>query len=409
MFKKLNPMFSYVPKFMKTLQMKVFVQGVGGYSGWLYYNGRNRAKFTHPLVVESFKYLESKKDIKEQIGSPIRIIHSIKNRGYISDENASFSFKVQGPRGTLNIELSGTSQTLGNIGMTREAKDHCKFALKQNEKDQNDKKQTQDECNFVDYCIPDGNIRPDLDKLMIADQFEDKELQQKRSEIALDKDQKFWKVEYLYCNVDENMRIMVHPDPEKRNKINKKESYIFKRDNLEDLVKEKKLILESLNLYKQDLSEEERNELTRFNTQEMYRKVGAKRFYLIVVFGFLSISGYTMFLTNKRKPQKGSVLVDKVKNIITGHSEISAHQNHRINWFNTTIGARIDKQSDFEMMFYGHNYSGKATISGHYDDKLTDHVIQDVKVELFDKNGDLKHTYEIIKNKLNLTTYQFDI
>jgi len=58
------------------------------------------------------------------IGTPVRLVSSIKNRGYIGDENASFSFKVKGPRGQLDIELSGVAQTLDNIGMTREAKDH---------------------------------------------------------------------------------------------------------------------------------------------------------------------------------------------------------------------------------------------------------------------------------------------
>ena len=115
-------------------------------------------------------------------------------------------------------------------------------------------------------------------------------------------DKKFWKIEYLYCNVDENMRIMVYPDPEKRNKVNTKSNFVYKRDNLEDLVRERRTILESLNLYKLELSEEEKAELTRFNTQEMYRKVGFKRLYLMFIFGFVSITGYTMYLTNKRKP-----------------------------------------------------------------------------------------------------------
>jgi len=98
------------------------------------------------------------------------------------------------------------------------------------------------------------------------------------------------------------MRIMVHPDPEKRNKVNTKSNFIYKRENLEDLVRERRVILESLNLYKLELSDEERGELTKFNTQEMYRKVGFKRLYLMFIFGFMSITGYTMYLTNKRKP-----------------------------------------------------------------------------------------------------------
>ena len=409
MFRKLEPLFSYVPKFMRTAQMKMFIQGTGGYSVWLYYKDTNDAKMNHPLVIESMKYLESKKDVCELIGTPVRLVSSIKNRGYIGDENASFSFKVKGPRGQLDIELSGVAQTLDNIGMTREAKDHQKYSVKQSDSDQAERKQTLDESNFVDYSIPDGTINSELTKLIVAEQFEDPEAQTKRSEVIQDINQKFWKIEYLYCNVDENMRIMVHPDPEKRNKVNTKSNFIYKRENLEDLVRERKVILESLNLYKQELTPEERAEFTKFSTQELYRKVGAKRFYLMFVFGFMTITGYTMYLTNKRKPQINSQLVDKVKRIITGHGEISKHQNHNINWFETTYGALIDKQADFEIPFYGHNYSGKAIVSGVYDLKSRDHVVNDVRVELYDKNGDIKHAYDIVKNKLNLTEYKIDV
>ena len=41
MFRKLDPLFAYVPKFMKTAQMKMFLVGVSGYSVWLYYKDAN--------------------------------------------------------------------------------------------------------------------------------------------------------------------------------------------------------------------------------------------------------------------------------------------------------------------------------------------------------------------------------
>ena len=91
-------------------------------------------------------------------------------------------------------------------------------------------------------------------------------------------------------------------------------------------------MLETFGLYRPELTEEERSEITRFNTQEMYRKVGFKRWYFMIAFGFVSISGYTMYVTNKRKALINSVAVDKVKQIILGHKEINSMMRNKIFW-----------------------------------------------------------------------------
>ena len=130
MFKRLNlPFGQYIPKFMKTFQMKMFLLGVTGFSTYKYYEQRNEEKMNHPIIHESIRYLETKKDVRELIGTPIHLVHTVKNRAYSDKDSANFSFKVKGPRGELKVELSGISQTLDNIGLTREAKDYLKHKM----------------------------------------------------------------------------------------------------------------------------------------------------------------------------------------------------------------------------------------------------------------------------------------
>jgi hypothetical protein len=252
--KKLQPLFNLVPKFMKTFQMKVFLLGGSGVTGYLYYQQRNELKMDHPLVGEALRLLESKKDVRELIGAPLYVVQGISNRASIGDEVASFSYKVKGPRGTLNIELSGVAQPLSNIGLTREAKDYLR---KNKIETETTGRASLDEVNYLDYNIPEKAYFEKLRSLHVSTQFDNETARETRAGDNLPSDLKFWKIDYLYCNVDENMRIMVHPDKETRAKLNQPTNFILKRENLDHLAQEKKAKLVALNLYKADMSLEE--------------------------------------------------------------------------------------------------------------------------------------------------------
>jgi hypothetical protein len=254
MMKKLQPLFNLVPKFMKTFQMKVFLLGGSGVTGYLYYQQRNELKMDHPLVGEAIRLLESKKDVRELIGAPLYVVQGISNRASIGDQVASFSYKVKGPRGTLNIELSGVAQPLSNIGLTREAKDYLR---KNKLETETTDRASLDEVNYLDYNIPEKAYFEKLRSLHVSTQFDDETARETRASDNLPSGLKFWKIDYLYCNVDENMRIMVHPDKETRAKLNQPTNFILKRENLDHLAQEKKAKLVALNLYKADMSQEE--------------------------------------------------------------------------------------------------------------------------------------------------------
>ena len=401
---RLQPVFTLVPKFMKTFQMKVFLMSATGVTGYMWYKNRNETKMEHPLVGEALKLLESKKDVRELIGTPLYVVHSLQNRASTGSELASFSYKVKGPRGTLNIELSGVSQPLDQIGLTREAKE---FVQKNNPGIE--PKTTLDELNYVDFDIPGMEYYAKLSNVQLSKQFDDPKAKEARAAQELPSDLKFWKIDYLYCNVDENMRIMVHPDKATRSRLNSTSNFITKRENLDDLAQEKKAKLKALDLYREDLSQEELDEISKFKTQEMYRKVGFKRWYMLMVAGFCGITAYTMYVTNKRKALINSFAVSKVKNVILGHSEIKAMLGNKVVFFDTTIGALINGQADYEMMFYGYKHSGRVSVSSFYDEAKSDFILKDVTAKIFDADGNAVKEYEIMKNKVNTTGYKFEL
>jgi hypothetical protein len=141
----------------------------------------------------------------------------------------------------------------------------------------------------------------------------------------------------------------------------------------------------------------------------MYRKIGFKRWWMMLGFGFFTITTYTMYVTNKRKPLIRSFAVSKVKDIILGHTEIKNLLGGRVMFVDTTMGALIDKQADYELAFYGYNHSGKVTVSSFYDDEKSDFVLKDVTAQLFDRQGAPMKGFEIMKNRVNLTNYNFDL
>ena len=134
--------------------MKLFYVGMGGVLGYCYLRDNLDRKQEHPLVQEAMVWLEANKEITDYIGSPIAMKTKWNNRASIDDTVANFNFEITGPRGKLSVELAGSCAAHGNIGTTREAKDHIyKENLRKKPEDLNntEDKKTLDNLNFLDY------------------------------------------------------------------------------------------------------------------------------------------------------------------------------------------------------------------------------------------------------------------
>lgn len=371
------------------MQMKIGFLGITGVTVYNFYKQRLDSRFQHPMVKEAIKMIESNKDVQELIGVPVSVVSSIRNQGMINEEATSFSFKVRGPRGDLNIELAGISANLEQIGVTPEAKDYLLKKEKiEGKVTQNIVRHNLEELNYVDFFIPDMEQYTKLDYQQTGADFEQNSKQAENIDYKLTPKSKFWKIDYLYANVDENMRIMMMPNKDQRSKLNNSSSFILTRQTLQDLAEEKKQRYKCLGILKESYTDVELAELTKFRTQEVYKNIGYKRWYAIAGFSFVTMWAYSTLLINKRKPIVNSVLVHKVKDIVNGNGQIKKLMNGKILWIDTTRGALIDQRAEFEIKFYGHNNYGTVKVDSSFDEGLNDFKIQNLKVELVSRSGE---------------------
>lgn len=74
----------------------------------------------HPVVYEALEIMRNEKQIKELIGYPIDIKYRMSQSSTLTkdnddNENAYFSFFVKGPRGEVNVVMSGSAMKVEQI------------------------------------------------------------------------------------------------------------------------------------------------------------------------------------------------------------------------------------------------------------------------------------------------------
>jgi hypothetical protein len=155
-----------VRNLFKSSPMYLGLLGVGGSVTMLYYRQRLDSKLDHPLVKESLRIMETNPDITEMIGQPLSVQSTLRSRASIGVEVCSFSYKVQGPRGSLDIELAGCASEHQKIGPDKYSKGKLKevnaVAIKHNKALKDNKSPSMqvyenrdnlDEFNYADYYV----------------------------------------------------------------------------------------------------------------------------------------------------------------------------------------------------------------------------------------------------------------
>jgi len=258
-------------------------------TGYFYFRYQNDKKFDHPIFKESLRLLEQEKQIQELIGVPIYIDTGLTSRATITDKIINSSFPIKGPRGKLNIELAGESKTQGAIENSLNRAQNAELT----EEARNARiKEVQD------FYIPDPQVLTEIDKVRSqnADQLNTSEIP---------KDGHFWKLNYLYGDINNEYRIVLVPrqkenDQQKGNEVASQFKPNPWKKTLKQVLDEENARYRSLEDDK-DKSEEEIEQLRKFRMQETYRKVGYVRLYMGAILAGSAMVGYILIQKYKRK------------------------------------------------------------------------------------------------------------
>eukprot|EP01017_Pseudomicrothorax_dubius_P023237 TRINITY_DN24903_c0_g1_i1.p1 TRINITY_DN24903_c0_g1~~TRINITY_DN24903_c0_g1_i1.p1 ORF type:complete len:289 (-),score=73.65 TRINITY_DN24903_c0_g1_i1:34-900(-) len=245
--------------------------------------------------------IRSSQKIYELIGYPISMDQSIRNRFYIGDNISSFTFYIRGPKGLMSVELAGSSidqktlAKLSDIQATATPPNSTEIAVKDTPQ-----KKVVDPRSFVvcdektlDLVEKKRKENADLSKEQIPD------------------DTIFWKLDYLYTDLSDGFRIILHPIDE----TTKNETSGPKRLTLQDLFNEQKERMRAYGVVgdkPKPQSEEEFEELRKYRQNQMYDKMANSRFYMLLVGAAVGMSAFIIYSKRRRTNLIGTVFYETV-------------------------------------------------------------------------------------------------
>lgn len=336
-------MSRFIPSFMKN--PTYFVLGAGGFGTLVYtfFQQRTDAKLSHPLVKESILLLQNNDEIVQLIGVPIVVEPTIGTRASVAAEVANFSYKVRGPRGKVAVELAGQNLPLNELGPNAKAKAAGKVS----------DLPTLDEHNYNDYYLPDKDFVKDYFSLASAITPEDEKQELKPQD-------RFWKYEYLFAEVDRDVRILVAPDE----KLAQTQDAVGKRKTLADLKREFQTRLKSYRVMDKNMTAEEKEEFRKIRLNEHYRRVGYVRNYMLLGVAFVAMNMYVLFRKNKRLPVMGGSLQSNIEKFLLRSPEFrsAVPDFMKTHFIETSIGARIGNQANYKFYFMAPENAGVVHI-----------------------------------------------
>lgn len=325
MFKKLQSSWLFQSKVNMAIAT---LFGCG--STLVYWNVQKKNKMNHPLVYEALCLMENNRQITELVGFPLTVDATYSSKISVSEDLASFQGTMRGPRGRMDVEISGQSMPLSEI------------------------EKKKDKALYKEFYIPAVEYDEKLMKLGVKPELR---------ETPVDPSSRFWKVDLIQVKVDQNNSILVSPYKPTESKELEGE---FSRKTLRDLEEEKenrKELYRNLEL----ITENERLELRKVRMNEMYRKTGQPRFYLGFFMIFFAMSCYITFIQGKRHSLMKSQIFEEAMNLLRMSSEAQQLLGQDFRVLMTTRGATIRNQANFEFDATGRNGYGTVKINGTFD------------------------------------------
>jgi len=216
---------------------------------------------------------------------------------------------------------------------------------------------TLDEHNFNDYYVPDKEALKDYFTLSSQVTAEDEA-------VELNPKSKFWKYEYLFAEVDKDVRVLIAPDE----KLAQTQPPVAQRKTMADLKREFQKRLASYRVMDKNMTPEEKEEFRKIRLNEHYRKVGYVRNYLMLGVAFVAMNMYVLFRKNKRLPIMGSSLQSNVERLLLRSPEFRAAvpDYMKTHFVEASIGARIGNRADYEFYFMAPENAGVVHVDGDF-------------------------------------------
>lgn len=367
-------MFSFIPPFMRNSSYAILGTATFGTLMYTYAKQRIDSQLSHPLVKETVLLLQNNDDVVQLIGVPILVDPAISARASVADDVSNFSFKVRGPRGKLLIEVAGMSAHLKDLGVNERAKEAIRKEVEAKTGKFDSIPNNMEAFNYNDFYVPDRQVIDDYFNLSTTASEEDRQKQ-------LTAEDKFWKYEYVYAEVDKDTRILVAPNE----KLAKEQEPIFARTTLADLKSEYRARLQTYRVMDSNMTKEEKEEFRKIRHQEHFRRIGYVRTYMMITMGLVTMQAYILFRKKKRLPVvQNSVHMNIMKALQKSPEFKEIIGGSRVTFNDTSLGAMIDNRAEYSFQFASTDKAGQVHFKGSFEEKTGLWGVELLEAEVFE-------------------------
>lgn len=344
-------------------------------------------KLAHPVVDEALRIAEGNDQVIEMIGYPVTWQSHPKNQIDASDILYNGQFYIEGPKGQLLMHLAADCLPLDAIKA-----DYERISKELTEKPTENTAENITKKNKLEsfYILdPETNA------------FYEKHLNNKDAkleEIPIPPKSKFWGIDYLFVDIDQNYRIVVIPRPMSEKSEDGKDIPVYTVDAKANLnkttlkdIQEEQSKLTPRGVKSSGATEEEQEDIRKYRTREMYKKMNNSRFWMALGVGALGMISYILYSKYRRTSVRNSLLHLSAMNVIKSNDLAIKELGRQFNFLDQIRGAAIENKADFEIDAYGGKKKASFRVKGTLDEKTKKWNLERIDMIIRDKS-----TLEII-------------
>ena len=341
---------------------------LGSGVGYFVYNIQKMENYKHPIFGEALYILGQDELVTSVTGLPLSIDKTKDLKTIMTNHVIKASFTAKGSKGAVDVEIAGESKTQKEIEST--------FAEIEKSEGKTEDKRKEFEV-LQQFYILGSNVLEGVDKKFKGDLgFLEK--------INIPKNAQFWKINYIYANVDNEKKLVLKPKGiQEENKTKSKSKPeppkpIQTRRTLKDVYLEDQN--RKIAQKKMDANLESGEKQDGKSRNPDYSKV------LLILAG----AGMISLVLNRKLAQKkvvGSILHNQAIMFIRRNEYVKQELGNNLRFPELMKESAYFSDARFELEALGEKGSGLFRIFGEYDEEKKDWHLQGIEMIVKDKDG----------------------
>jgi len=341
---------------------------VGSGVGYFVYNIRKMESYKHPIFEEALYILGQDELVTSVTGLPLSIDHSKDAKTIMTSHVIKTSFTAKGSKGAVDVEVAGEGKTQKEIESIFAEIDKPESNLEDKRK----------ECEALQqFNILGSNVLEEVHNKYKGDlAFLEK--------INIPKNAQFWKINYIYANIDNEKKLVLKPKEIKQENKARPKGKSEPPKPIQIMRTLKDVYLEDQNKKNAHKKINPNLELVEMKDSKSRNHDYSKVLFILAGAGLVSLIFKRKFAQNN---VIGSILHNQAIMIIRRNEYVKQELGNNLRFPDQMKESAYFSDARFELEALGEKGNGLFRIFGEYDEEKKDWHLQGIEMIVKDKDG----------------------